>query len=935
MCRVARHLLLAALCAALLPSAARASLPDGFNHTELTWYMLTTEHFKVIYHQGLEEAAQVVARKAEEVYPRITKDIGCEPHEKTPIIIAEYTTIPLEQATQLEHQIHLIGNIINDARIDRDTWLEALIAHEFTHICTYWKIRGRLSFLTEYINAPQLPEWFYEGLAEGAASRWSQHGGYSILRAAVLEDDITSLAALDTFDTDDLTDQWLLYAVGHSIVTYIVNKYGPQCIPEILDKYSKLPAFDRALRETIGVGQNHLYQEWKKFITDFYREMTRGRTPVQQYSKTFPTTLHVCFGGRWSPDGKKIAILAMKHIEEQFVQLYIANSDGSNLHPITNRVTIYGSQRFSWSPDSRYLAYAGFYSSPNGHTNTGIYLYDTQTGTHRRITGEEKAVDPAFSPDGKKIAFVLYQEAGRYARIAIMDADGGNVKILTASPDLPENCFGPTWSPDGKRLAFEVVVQGIPNIATINADGTGFQLLTADTNWNRSPAWSPDGTKIAFISAADGVPNVYTIDVATKKITKHTNEGVGSCYDPTWTPDGKGITFSLFKTRRATLETIPAGHTEPLDVEKIKFIPPGAEDSITYTAKPAEKTKIDTSNWSVEKYRSFKEVKMFLARPLLTNDSLGVLNETPLMRDSGFNAVAVRAFFEDPLEQHVGAIQITRGLASRRTTWLAEYLNSQKRYDMFFTVFDRFSPPRTHESATVFDEYRGAAFRITYPRLRNESVYDRDIYRAGLELIDMSVAAQTAPTSTPAGSGTLSSFSVGWDRVTTIPTKGVRRYSLTVRHALPRLSDFALRDIQGTIEYTKTSSGQRERLTVGLDAVHRDFELPDRLRIRGTALMPRVQYTWRISNDKNPHNWPYWYMDRTDARLTYQYIKTFGNRVFPDPDGHLLRAEIINRGYLTRGFPYTIRAGVEYYTAVGKANYFFRFGIHADEIFGF
>ncbi len=58
-----------------------------FNHPELRWKVIETPHFLIHYHQGEETFAYASARIAEEVYPRITSDLGYQPSQKTPIII--------------------------------------------------------------------------------------------------------------------------------------------------------------------------------------------------------------------------------------------------------------------------------------------------------------------------------------------------------------------------------------------------------------------------------------------------------------------------------------------------------------------------------------------------------------------------------------------------------------------------------------------------------------------------------------------------------------------------------------------------------------------------------------------------------------------------------------------------------------------------------
>ncbi|HVK15827.1 MAG TPA: hypothetical protein VM533_02700, partial [Fimbriiglobus sp.] len=71
----------------------------------------------------------------------------------------------------------------------------------------------------------------------------------------------------------------------------------------------------------------------------------------------------------------------------------------------------------------------------------------------------------------------------------------------------------PAWSSDGKRLAFVSNRTGDYDVWLVNADGTGPRNLTANPARDTSPAWSPDGKKLAFVSTRDGGSDVYVVEV--------------------------------------------------------------------------------------------------------------------------------------------------------------------------------------------------------------------------------------------------------------------------------------------------------------------------------------------------------------------------------------------------------------------------------------
>jgi len=176
------------------------------------------------------------------------------------------------------------------------------------------------------------------------------------------------------------------------------------------------------------------------------------------------------------------------------------------------------------------------------------------TGTIRITFPTGGNADPAFSPDGTKIAFRSGSRTNY--EISVMNADGsGRVQLTDTSSAEQE----PAWSPDGQKIAFvansfDVDGQTDLEIWTMNADGTGRTQVTNNAFPDTQPAWSPDGARIAFVSARTGDTNrnVYVMDADGSdqtSITPNSPAGCSSnCYgghddDPTWSPDGQKIAY--------------------------------------------------------------------------------------------------------------------------------------------------------------------------------------------------------------------------------------------------------------------------------------------------------------------------------------------------------------------------------------------------------
>ena len=193
----------------------------------------------------------------------------------------------------------------------------------------------------------------------------------------------------------------------------------------------------------------------------------------------------------------------------------------------------------SLSPDGRWIVYTG-----EGAGNRDIYLQSTSGQTPINLTAESPHEDeqPAFSPDGERIAFRSSRDGGG---LFVMGRTGEAVRRVTADG------FNPAWSPDGRRLAYTTHrmelrpqnSEGRSELWVVNVDGTeARRVYEGDATL---PSWSPNGGRIAFAQrlGTDRQMNVLTIAAAGGEPAPIAQSETGIDWNPVWSPDGRYLYF--------------------------------------------------------------------------------------------------------------------------------------------------------------------------------------------------------------------------------------------------------------------------------------------------------------------------------------------------------------------------------------------------------
>jgi TolB protein len=240
----------------------------------------------------------------------------------------------------------------------------------------------------------------------------------------------------------------------------------------------------------------------------------------------------------YSPQGDRIAFT--RRSGEAEPAIWVMEADGDNPHPVIATSASAITQP-TWSPNGRRLAFA----VQMGDETSNFDIFSARIGDTPGELDQQRwlvrspadDVQPAWSPDGRTIAFTSERhpgEDGLDGDIFTMRADGSGERDIS---DNSSHEAQPAWAPDSSRLAFESNRRGQFDIYTTLPDGTDRERLTGDPASDIAPAWSPNARQLAFQSArdAEGDYEIFTMRSDGSRERQRTDNAVVDL-QPDWQP---------------------------------------------------------------------------------------------------------------------------------------------------------------------------------------------------------------------------------------------------------------------------------------------------------------------------------------------------------------------------------------------------------------
>ena len=184
----------------------------------------------------------------------------------------------------------------------------------------------------------------------------------------------------------------------------------------------------------------------------------------------------------WAPDGERLSFVSA--LEGGNSEIYVMDADGSGQRRLTH-TSLY-EFFLAWSPDGERIAY----SASDSDYNATIWMMDADGSARTQLAS---GAFPSWSPDGERIAYTAYFAERSY--LAVMNADGserrglGDASLIRRFTNTAELSEQPAWSPDGKKIAFASMEDG--EIYAMNVDGSERTRLTDIPSYEHwPPTWS-------------------------------------------------------------------------------------------------------------------------------------------------------------------------------------------------------------------------------------------------------------------------------------------------------------------------------------------------------------------------------------------------------------------------------------------------------------
>lgn len=530
----------------------------------IDWKQARLGSFQLVYDAQHQEIAEIYAARLLKLERELHSQWPVLP-KKTLVVLNDRTDLTNGYATFLPYPLMMLYPVLpttQDSIGEFDDWAWELLVHEYTHILSFEQRRGipwGLSWIFGSILTPNalLPRWLLEGAAVENETHFSRAGR---LRSALQAGTLRSLeieGVLTKFRYNEINETAIPtfpygnrpYLFGSLLWSHMAFKKGNKSIGDLHYKTGgRVPyLIETPMREYFdGLNQAELYNEAlldlqkqiQKQLLDLKKIALTETLPIDpemmesQSPALSPDGLKLAYISRNETLKRRIQILVRPQVEEMFAPQHrrkqfgkdedLSSTDHGSPIPRLQGELHSESQdsppggnitRLDWHPDSQQLAYDQVSEKNRFHEYSNIWIYNLKSGKSERITKDGRAREPAFSPDGRRIAYVLL-DAGR-THLAVFHRESKESKTLLAGRGQSrashplwlsesEILFSERENGEEKALIYNLQTQQTRRVLNDFKNPQSFSI-------HRSP--SSPSPRILFTSTKNGVRNAYETDL--------------------------------------------------------------------------------------------------------------------------------------------------------------------------------------------------------------------------------------------------------------------------------------------------------------------------------------------------------------------------------------------------------------------------------------
>lgn len=571
---------------------------------------LETDHFVIHYWQPLDDVARRVGVVAERAHRVLSPALDHDPADKTLIYITDDTDSANGFASVLpRNAIQLYATAPNgfSELDDYDDWLYGLVAHEYTHILHLDTMEGLPNIYNGIFGrtwAPNqiMPRWIIEGIATYEETKRSAAGRNRGARF----DEIIRVARHGGHDLD--LDQVsgapriyprgnAAYVYGSHFLGYVFDRFGDDALRQMSHTsgaYAPPFAVNRQIAKVVGKPFTELYDDWKGYLRDRYgmQEMAAERRGLVT-GRALTSSGEANLLAHYSADGKQLYWLQYDGYSLPGVRAMPVGGDAKSAHDV---VQVDGMGPYDLLPDGSVVYEQGrVFRSVYGYED--LFRWDAKTKQTVRLTTGRRARDPNVSADGRRIAYS--QNERSTSVLAVMDLAPDAKETIVWRGGRYDQVHQPAWSPDGTRIAFSAWRSGgLRDILVVDVATGKVDEITRDRALDMQPEWSPDGSVIYFASDRTGIANIYAFDIAARTTWQVTNV-LGGAFQPRTSPDGKRLAF---------IASVPKGGYDlyELPIERTAWLP--ARDYVDDRPAPVDVKDDEAVVSTARPYRAFESL---------------------------------------------------------------------------------------------------------------------------------------------------------------------------------------------------------------------------------------------------------------------------------------------------------------------------------------